>query len=108
MGDVKASALPYGPQSGVTYPIKVVYCGNCSLPLEYCEYYPEYDKCKAWLQQNLPTEFEKLVTISGGSLDDENSEEKKRQKRGGKGSCFYGIILAYPLCDFLINYVFAF
>ncbi|KAK7593100.1 hypothetical protein V9T40_007852 [Parthenolecanium corni] len=76
--------LPNGPQPGITYPLTVVYCGNCSLPLEYCEYYPEYDRCRAWLQQNLPTEFEKL-SVSGGSLDDENSEEKKRQKRGGKG-----------------------
>lgn len=77
--------LPTGPQTGVSYPIKVTYCGNCTLPLEYCEYFPEYDRCKAWLQQNLPNEFEKLVSISGGCMDDENSEEKKRQKRGGKG-----------------------
>lgn len=76
--------LPNGPQPGVTYPLKVIYCGNCSLPLEYCEYYPEYDRCKAWLQQYLPSEFEKL-SVSGGSIDDDNSEEKKRQKRGGKG-----------------------
>lgn len=52
--------LSMGPRDGVTYPIKVQYCGNCSMPIEYCEYYPEYDKCKQWLEKNLPTEFEKV------------------------------------------------
>lgn len=23
-----------GPKSGVTYPVKVLYCGNCSMPIE--------------------------------------------------------------------------
>lgn len=84
MENSKATVLSNRPQRNVTYPLKVMYCGHCTLPLEYCEYYPEYDRCKSWLQQNLPTEFEKLISISGGT-DDENSEEKKRQKRGGKG-----------------------
>lgn len=52
--------LSLGPREGVTYPVRVQYCGNCSMPIEYCEYYPEYDKCKQWLEKNLPTEFEKV------------------------------------------------
>ncbi|XP_044729274.1 density-regulated protein homolog [Chrysoperla carnea] len=72
-----------GPQDGVSYPIKVLYCGNCTLPIEYCEYYPEYEKCKQWLERNLPSEFEKVrVDEEAG---DTGEEEKKRQKRGGKG-----------------------
>jgi hypothetical protein len=62
-----------------------------SIVLQYCEYYPEYDKCKKWLEKNLPSEFEKLGLIvtsdgtnSGGGAAVED-EEKKRQKRGGKG-----------------------
>lgn len=27
-------ALPTGPQPGVSYPIKVQYCGECTLPIE--------------------------------------------------------------------------
>ncbi|CAD7090682.1 unnamed protein product [Hermetia illucens] len=53
------------------------------MPIEYCEYYPDYDKCKQWLEKNLPKEFENLKTdeaAEGGGDDD-----KKRQKRGGKG-----------------------
>ena len=51
------------------YPVKVNYCGECSLPTEYCSFYSNYDKCKAWLEKNLPEEFEKLLEIS------ETSEE---------------------------------
>ena len=54
---------------------------------QYCEYYPEYEKCKQWLEKNLPSEFEKVVKVS--DKDEEGGgggeEEKKRQKRGGKG-----------------------
>lgn len=52
--------------------------------LQYCEYYPEYEKCKQWLERNLPSEFEK-VKIDEESGDGGAEEEKKRQKRGGKG-----------------------
>ncbi|XP_018361038.1 PREDICTED: density-regulated protein homolog [Trachymyrmex cornetzi] len=79
--------LELGPVPNVTYPIRVQYCGNCSLPIEYCEYYPEYDKCKQWLERNLPTEFEKikLATEDGSTEVSTGEDEKKRQKRGGKG-----------------------
>ncbi|CAG9102665.1 unnamed protein product [Plutella xylostella] len=50
---------------------------------KYCEYYPEYDKCKQWLEKNLPTEFEKVRVDEEENAGGE--EEKKRQKRGGKG-----------------------
>lgn len=76
--------LPVGPQPDMNYPLQVLYCGNCSLPIEYCEYHPDYDKCKQWLEQNLPDEFDKVVKLCGGG-DDDGAEEKKRQKRGGKG-----------------------
>ncbi|XP_021695482.1 density-regulated protein homolog [Aedes aegypti] len=101
--------LKIGPKDGVSYPLSVQYCGNCSMPLEYCEYYPEYEKCKQWLEKNLPLEFERLKTGGGavaggtgtagggsgegasGGADGEGAtggggeEDKKRQKRGGKG-----------------------
>ena len=48
MGEtVVESSLPIGPQPGVKYPIKMEYCGNCSMPVgEYCEYYLDYENCK--------------------------------------------------------------
>lgn len=95
--------LSIGPKDGVTYPVDTQYCGNCTMPIEvssafafllfvliprpfqYCEYYPEYEKCKGWLEKNLPTEFEKMKVqddSAGGATED----DKKRQKRGGKGN----------------------
>lgn len=89
---VEAAPTPTGPLPGVQYPLKVLYCGNCSLPLEvgqfslrlsaaqslmfarllfviclfqYCEYYPDYDKCKQWLEKNMPNEFERVLKLQG-------------------------------------------
>lgn len=45
---------------------------------------PEYEKCKQWLERNLPTEFEK-VKVDDDTNEGGAEEEKKRQKRGGKG-----------------------
>ncbi|GFR79264.1 density-regulated protein, partial [Elysia marginata] len=59
----------------------------------YCENYPNYEKCKAWLEKNLPKEFEKLKVDKAsaeeeGAADsrdrEEGEEKKKRQTRGGK------------------------
>jgi len=86
-GEVGLAAGP-GPQPGVKYPMSVLYCGNCSMPIEYCEYYPEYDKCKQWLEKNLPSEFEKMVKLGEGEEGADGAgtdDDKKRQKRGGKG-----------------------
>lgn len=65
-------------------PVEVLYCGECSLPLEYCEYHPNYDKCKTWLEKNFPDLFKKLI-ISDDKGPDQEEDTKKRQKRGGKG-----------------------
>lgn len=82
------------------YPLKVLYCGVCSLPVEYCEYMPEPAKCKQWLEKNFPAVFAKLTlgtaprqeTGGGGGGGGASEvphvgeeEEKKKQKRGGRG-----------------------
>lgn len=111
--------LKIGPKDGITYPITVQYCGNCTMPIEvsdfflllphkswhsicivrfatsflqYCEYYPDYEKCKAWLEKNLPDEFSKVkldgdaTTAASATGDDAGGEDKKKsQRRGGKG-----------------------
>ncbi|XP_037526055.1 density-regulated protein homolog [Rhipicephalus sanguineus] len=86
MSEGSTQALPTGPLPGVSYPIEVIYCGECSMPLEYCEYYPDSQKCKEWLQKNLPEEFERRLNLSDAPQTGAGGdEEKKRQKRGGKG-----------------------
>ncbi|KAJ4958180.1 hypothetical protein NE237_025291 [Protea cynaroides] len=33
-------------------PVRVMYCPVCSLPAEYCEFGPNFEKCKPWLIEN--------------------------------------------------------
>ena len=87
--NAESDYLP-GPLPGVKYPIQVQYCGNCSMPLEYCEYYPDKDGCNKWLEKNLPDNFAALGLSKTEGDDKDGGEEadedaKKRQKRGGKG-----------------------
>ncbi|XP_014670089.1 PREDICTED: density-regulated protein homolog [Priapulus caudatus] len=83
--DVQAP-LPIGPQPKVNYPMNVVYCGECTMPTEYCEYFPNYEKCKVWLEKNMPDMFAKLgVASEEGAGEGDTDEKKKRQTRGGKG-----------------------
>ncbi|KAI4344519.1 hypothetical protein L6164_011736 [Bauhinia variegata] len=42
-------------------PVRVLYCGTCSLPPEYCEFGPDFEKCKPWLIQNVPDLYPDLV-----------------------------------------------
>jgi hypothetical protein len=65
------------------YPLKVQYCGECTMPLEYCSFSGNYDKCKAWREKNV----EQLASEGVKIVEDEDdaTDEKKRRKRGGKG-----------------------
>lgn len=78
------------------YPLKVHYCGVCSLPTEYCEYMPEPAKCRQWLEKNLPDVFAQMTASPLGNAPKQDTdageapiaieeEEKKKQKRGGRG-----------------------
>ncbi|KAM8828301.1 density-regulated protein isoform 2-T2 [Spinachia spinachia] len=75
------------------YPLKVLYCGVCSLPTEYCEYMPEPAKCRHWLEKNFPDVFATMTVASAPKQDLSTGEappageeeEKKKQKRGGRG-----------------------
>ena len=39
---------------------------NVVLLFQYCEYYPNYEKCKEWLAEHLPDEFDKMALATGG------------------------------------------
>ncbi|OCU02039.1 hypothetical protein XELAEV_18007798mg [Xenopus laevis] len=79
------------PKIDGDFPLKVLYCGVCSLPTEYCEYMPDVAKCRQWLEKNFPDVFAKLTlghipkqetgTVEGQATSGEE-EEKKKQKRG--------------------------
>jgi len=78
MGETVDAGFPLGPLPGVQYPLVMEYCGNCSMPLEFCENYPDYEGCKKWLAEKMPEQFEKLAVEGEGEVGE---EEKKRQKR---------------------------
>ncbi|AGO13449.1 AaceriACL112Cp [[Ashbya] aceris (nom. inval.)] len=73
---------------------KVVYCGVCSLPPEYCEFTGKIRRCKVWLHENDQELFAQLygddkVDVDGAaarlgqsSIGEEREEEleKKLQK----------------------------
>jgi len=78
-----------GPKPGVKYPLPILYCDVCDdWPLEYCEYHPNYEKAKEWMEANLSDDL--LALYLGDKGDGDGGEEgeekkKKRQTRGGKG-----------------------
>ena len=37
-----------------TYPLKVVYCGVCGVPPEYCCFGPDWERCQVWIAANCP------------------------------------------------------
>lgn len=37
--------------------VRVVYCGVCSMPVEYCEWSGTYDACRAWLESYVYLRF---------------------------------------------------
>merc|ERR1711963_1323874 len=53
---------------------------------QYCEYYPDYEGCKKYLEEKMPEKFAQLG-LGGESTSAAETDEdaKKRQKRGGKG-----------------------
>lgn len=66
------------------YPIVVDYCGECGLPVELCEYSPDPQRCRQWLEQHLPQRLERLATSETDRAEG-GEPEKRSQKRGGKG-----------------------
>jgi density-regulated protein DRP1 len=60
-----------------------IYPTECSLPLEYCEYGPDPERCREWLERTLPDLLNQMQASSNSS--DDKSGERKRQTRGGKG-----------------------
>ncbi|KAJ7557775.1 hypothetical protein O6H91_04G010000 [Diphasiastrum complanatum] len=68
-------------------PLKVLYCSVCSLPAEYCEFGPDFEKCKPWLLKNAPGLYPDLVSeaekaaeqLQGVNISGEKGDTSKRQ-----------------------------
>ncbi|KAH3997188.1 hypothetical protein HBH70_138020 [Parastagonospora nodorum] len=74
-------------------PAKVLYCGVCSLPPEYCEFGGTTKKCEEWLEENHDDMHSKLYSketieqnLSALSLDAQKRAEKDSQKKAAKAA----------------------
>ncbi|KAK9073704.1 hypothetical protein SSX86_006298 [Deinandra increscens subsp. villosa] len=56
-------------------PFHVLYCGICGLPAEYCEFGPDFGKCKPWLIQNAPQLYPDLIQDSNSKEVDRVSDQ---------------------------------
>ncbi|XP_044464208.1 translation machinery-associated protein 22-like [Mangifera indica] len=55
--------------------VQVLYCSVCSLPPEYCEFGPHFDKCKPWLIKNAPEIYPHLLSETNEKEADEVSSQ---------------------------------
>ncbi|XP_059633111.1 translation machinery-associated protein 22-like [Cornus florida] len=58
-------------------PVRVLYCGVCGLPAEYCEFGPDFEKCKPWLIQNVPDLYPDLLKEANSKEADKVSDQLK-------------------------------
>ncbi|KAI3447138.1 hypothetical protein Pfo_003803 [Paulownia fortunei] len=56
-------------------PVQVLYCGVCGLPAEYCEFGPDFEKCKPWLIHNAPDLYPDLLKEAGAKDADKVSDQ---------------------------------
>jgi density-regulated protein len=50
-------------------PVRVLYCGVCDLPAEYCEFAPDFERCKPWLRAHAPGVYpDELIAPSSSGL----------------------------------------
>lgn len=76
-----------------TQPVRVLYCPICSLPAEYCEFGPDFEKCKPWLIKNAPELYPDLVREANEKEADKVSDQLQSvgiSDGGGAGSTASG------------------
>ncbi|KAB5514097.1 hypothetical protein DKX38_028003 [Salix brachista] len=66
-------------------PVKVLYCPSCSLPAEYCEFGPDFEKCKPWLIKNAPELYPDLLKEA-----DEKEAERVSEQLHSVGISSFG------------------
>ncbi|UPX11803.1 Translation machinery-associated protein 22 [Ascochyta rabiei] len=79
--------------SADTLPIKVTYCGVCTLPPEYCEFGGTTKKCEEWLADEHPAMHEVLYSqealaqnLSSLSVEAQKRAEKDAVKKANKAA----------------------
>ncbi|KNC97075.1 density-regulated protein DRP1 [Spizellomyces punctatus DAOM BR117] len=60
MSDTEDVAVPVEDWPKTRVRTDIVYCGVCSMPVEYCEFSGTTATCKKWLRKEHPTEFARI------------------------------------------------
>ncbi|CAL5003472.1 unnamed protein product [Urochloa decumbens] len=65
-------------------PVCVLYCGVCGLPVEYCEFGPDFERCKPWLRDHAPGvyPYELIASSSSGGGGDVDKVGERLQGVG--------------------------
>ncbi|OVA03993.1 Translation initiation factor SUI1 [Macleaya cordata] len=71
-------------------PVQVLYCAVCSLPAEYCEFGPDFEKCKPWLIENAPETYPDLIRDANEKEADKVSEQLQSVSVSGEGAAAGG------------------
>ncbi|KAF8806204.1 density-regulated protein DRP1 [Phlegmacium glaucopus] len=86
-----SSSQPPEPVKEPTPPLQVFYCAICSFPLEYCEFGSSLTRCKEWLKEEHPDQFDKYYSdealqakIGTLSLEAQTKLEKEAAKKEAK------------------------
>ena len=61
---------------GVLVPQTVLYCPHCTLPPEFCEHGPCFDRCLPWLRDNFPQYLSEEMlasSLAATSISDEGT-----------------------------------
>ncbi|KAJ4382949.1 Translation machinery-associated protein 22 [Didymella sp. IMI 355093] len=76
-----------------TLPVKITYCGVCTLPPEYCEFGGTTKKCEEWLEKEHPDLHAKLYSqealaqnLSTLSVEAQKRAEKDAAKKATKAA----------------------
>lgn len=61
---------------------KVVYCGPCGMPLEYCEYSPDFEShCRPWVLKSYPALFQEMGWGDDGDGDGKGAATTDKPSR---------------------------
>uniref|UniRef100_A0A7S2RD20 SUI1 domain-containing protein n=2 Tax=Rhizochromulina marina TaxID=1034831 RepID=A0A7S2RD20_9STRA len=64
---------------------RVLYCSICGLPPDYCEFGPDVEKCRPWLEQHAPWALLGDALVEDMADMELGDKKKKKSKRGGQG-----------------------
>ena len=67
-------------------PVRVLYCGVCGLPAEYCEFGPDFERCKPWLRAHAPGVYtDDLLAPSSSAGGGDKDVDKVGERLQGVG-----------------------